>query len=444
MMSKEVLGRKILAVLQAQGYQAVFAGGCVRDRALGKDPQDFDIATNAKPETVLSLFEKSIPVGIAFGVILVILEGETFEVATFREEGAYQDGRHPSEVVFSTLEQDARRRDFTVNGMYYDVQKEQIIDLVGGQEDLKKKVIRTIGDPEERFLEDHLRMMRAVRFSVQLGFEIEAPTLQAIKKHAPKIRAVSPERIRDELTKTLTSPSPAKGIRLLDETGLLKEFLPEIEKMKGVEQPMEYHPEGDVFVHTLLLLEPLKNPEIELAMGALLHDVAKPATFQRAPDRIRFHGHDVLGAQMSKDICKRLCFSNDQTELIASLVLEHLRFKDVFNMRVSTLKRFLSLPRFDLHLEQHRLDCLASHGKLDAYQFSREKYEAFLKEPPPPLKLLTGSDLKNLGFNPGPIFSKILRQVEDQILEGTITTKEEALDYVKAHFNSKEQNELDQ
>jgi len=441
-MTKEQLGRKILETLHSHGYQAVFAGGCVRDRALGKKPKDFDIATDANPETVLKLFKRTIPVGVAFGVILVVLEGETFEVATFREEGAYDDGRHPNQVVFSNLEKDAKRRDFTVNGMYFDIQKEAIIDLVGGQEDLQKKMIRTIGDPEERFLEDHLRMMRAIRFAVQLDFKIDPLALEAIKKHAPKIKQVSQERIRDEFSKILTSENPARGLRLLDETGLLKEFLPEIEKMKGVEQPMEYHPEGDVFVHTLLLLEGLQNPEIELAMGALLHDVAKPATFQRAPDRIRFHGHDVLGAQMSKEICKRLCFSNDQTELIASLVAEHLRFKDVFNMRVSTLKRFLSLPRFDLHLEQHRLDCLASNGKLDAYQFAREKYEAFLKEPPPPLKLLTGADLKLLGFEPGPIFSKILREIEDQILEGTITTKEAAVDYVKTHYVAGEKNEL--
>jgi poly(A) polymerase len=276
--------------------------------------------------------------------------------------------------------------------------------------------------------------MRAVRFAVQLGFEIESATFAAIKKHAKKISLISAERVRDEFTKILTSPQPARGIRLLDETGLAKEFLPELSKMKGVEQPMEYHPEGDVFIHTLLLLDGLKNVEIELAMGALLHDVAKPNTFQRAPDRIRFHGHDVLGAQMAREICKRLAFSNEQTELIASLVLEHLRFKDVFNMRLSTLKRFLSLPRFDLHLEQHRLDCLASHGNLDAYQFAKVKYEEFLKEPPPPSKLVTGADLKAFGFVPGPIFTEILRDVEDQILEGTIRDREEALDYVKKKF----------
>jgi len=433
-MNKEKLGRKIIENLHQAGFEAYFAGGCVRDRERGVAPKDFDITTSATPDQITQLFSKTVPVGAAFGVILVIEDDIPFEIATFRKEGPYQDGRHPEKVSFSTVEEDVQRRDFTVNGLYLDIRNNQVIDLVGGREDLQKKIIRTIGDPEKRFLEDHLRLMRAIRFAVQLGFEIESATFAAIKKHAKKISLISAERVRDEFTKILTSPQPARGIRLLDETGLAKEFLPELSKMKGVEQPMEYHPEGDVFIHTLLLLDGLKNAEIELAMGALLHDVAKPNTFQRAPDRIRFHGHDVLGAQMAREICKRLAFSNEQTELIASLVLEHLRFKDVFNMRLSTLKRFLSLPRFDLHLEQHRLDCLASHGNLDAYQFAKVKYEEFLKEPPPPSKLVTGADLKALGFVPGPIFTEILRDVEDQILEGAIRDREEALDYVKKKF----------
>jgi len=433
-MTRESLAFKVIQTLHQAGFDAYLAGGCVRDRERGVSPKDFDIATNAHPKSILGLFEKTIPVGLAFGVVLVVMEGESFEVATFRREGNYQDGRHPGEITFSTLEQDAQRRDFTVNGLYFDIRSQALIDLVGGRADIQKKIIRTIGDPEARFLEDHLRMMRAIRFAVQLGFEIEKTTYQAIKKHASKIRLISPERIRDELSKTLTSADPELGIRLLDETGLAQEFLPELSKMKGIEQPMEYHPEGDVFIHTLLLLKGMKNPELELAMGALLHDVAKPNTFQRAPDRIRFHGHDVLGAQMARDICKRLAFSNEQSELIASLVLEHLRFKDVFNMRLSTLKRFLSLPRFDLHLEQHRLDCLASHGNLDAYHFVKQKYEEFLKEPPPPLRLVTGEDLIQMGFVPGPVFSEIIRKVEDQILEGTIKTKEEGLSFVKLNF----------
>lgn len=437
-MNKEKTGKKIIENLHQAGFEAYFAGGCVRDRERGYSPKDFDIATSATPDQITHLFSKTVPIGAAFGVILVIENETPFEVATFRKEGGYQDGRHPNKVTFSSIEEDAKRRDFTVNGLYLDIRNNQVIDLVQGRQDLQNKIIRTIGDPEKRFLEDHLRMMRAIRFAVQLGFEIEAATYESIKKHAPKIALISSERIRDEFIKILTSPQPARGVRLLDETGLAVEFLPELSKMKGVEQPMEYHPEGDVFIHTLMLLDGLKNAEIELGMGALLHDVAKPNTFQRAPDRIRFHGHDVLGAQMARDICKRLCFSNEQTDLIASLVLEHLRFKDVFNMRLSTLKRFLSLPRFDLHLEQHRLDCMASHGNLDAYHFAKAKYEEFLKEPPPPTKLVTGEDLKGLGFAPGPIFTKILRDVEDQILEGAILDKDKALDYVKKTFLKKD------
>jgi poly(A) polymerase len=279
-----------------------------------------------------------------------------------------------------------------------------------------------------------LRLLRAIRFAVQLGFEIEPKTYEAVKRHADKITKVSQERIRDELSKTLSSPNPGRGIRLLDESGLLRHILPEIETMKGVEQPMQYHPEGDVFVHTMMLMDGLSNAPVELAMGALLHDVAKPATFVRAPDRIRFHGHDTLGAEMSRGICKRLCFSNEQTDIIASLVNEHLRFKDAFNMKVSTLKRFLSLPRFDWHLELHRLDCLASHGKLDAYRFCKEKYEALQKEPPPPTKLVTGQDLIAMGFAPGPEFSRILRAVEDEILEGKLTTREQALSFVEKQY----------
>lgn len=437
-MNKEKLGRKIIAKLHAEGFEAYFAGGCVRDRVRGVEPKDFDIATSAHPQQITALFSKTVPIGAAFGVILVIEEDQTFEVATFRKEGNYSDGRHPGKIIYSTLEEDAKRRDFTVNGLYFDIKNEQVIDLVGGVSDLGKKIIRTIGEPSERFSEDHLRMMRAIRFAVQLGFEIESTTLDAIKLNASKLKLISAERIRDEFTKTLTSAQPARGVRLLEETGLAKEFLPELGMMKGVEQPMEFHPEGDVYIHTLMLLDGLQNAEIELAMGALLHDVAKPNTFVRATDRIRFHGHDVLGAQMAESICRRLAFSNQQTDLIKSLVLEHLRFKDVFNMRLSTLKRFLSLPRFDLHLEQHRLDCLASHKNLDAYQFAKQKYEEFLQEPPPPLKLINGEDLKKMGFSPGPVFSQILRDVEDQILEGTVTSREQALEFVQEKFLSKE------
>ncbi|MSP19633.1 MAG: CCA tRNA nucleotidyltransferase [Bdellovibrionales bacterium] len=432
---KEQTAIEIVKTLHARGHEAYFAGGCVRDRLLGVEPKDFDIATSAGPDEVQEIFPKTVPVGVQFGVVMVV-EGETpFEVATFRSEGNYKDGRHPGTIKFSTLEEDAKRRDFTVNGLYFDLKTQQVIDLVHGQRDLKAKVIRTIGDPDHRFAEDHLRMMRAIRFACQLGFEIEAKTFDSIIKHAGLINKISPERIRDEFSKTLTSAEPTRGIRLLDEAKLLIHFLPEIEKMKGVEQPSEYHPEGDVFVHTLLLLDGLKNASIELAMGCLLHDVAKPDTFVRAVDRIRFHGHDCLGAEMAQGICKRMAFSNTQTDLICALVAEHLRFKDAFQMRISTLKRFLSLDRFDLHLELHRLDCLASHKNLQAHEFCSKKWEEFKLLPPPPLKLVTGKDLIALGLKPGPQFSEIIRTVEDAILEGNIKTRQEALEFVKSQLS---------
>jgi len=430
-MDREKTARKIIQVLQSKGHEALFAGGCVRDQLLGVKPKDFDIATSASPDAILALFPKTVPVGVQFGVILVVEEGVPFEVATFRTDGSYQDGRRPDSVAFATVKEDALRRDFTVNGLYFDTKTDKVIDLVGGGADLKKKIIRTIGDADRRFTEDHLRMMRAVRFAVQLGFEIEPATLSSIKKHAALIDKVSRERVRDELVKTLTSPSPARGMRLLDEVGILSRILPEVETMKGVEQPMEYHPEGDVFIHTMMLLDGLSSAPIELAMGCLLHDVAKPCTFVRAPDRIRFHGHDRIGAEMSKQILKRLAFPNAQIDLICALVAEHLRFKDAFQMRTATLKRFLSLDRFDLHLELHRLDCLASHKHLEAYEFCKAKYAELQQAPPPPKKLVTGADLIALGLKPGPQFTTLLRSVEDAILEGTVTNREEAMDWLK-------------
>ena len=433
-MDKHRIALQIISILEKAGFEAFLAGGCVRDKLRGVLPKDYDIATSAKPEQVQKLFPKTVPVGVSFGVILVIEDEAPFEVATFRAEGEYRDGRHPDKVTFTNVEADAKRRDFTVNGLYWDAKGQKVLDFVDGQNDIQRKIIRTIGNAEDRFLEDHLRMLRAVRFAVQLGFTIEAETLTAIKKHSALIKKVSQERIRDELSKTLTSPEPARGIRMMDELGLLIHILPEMEILKGCEQPSEYHPEGDVWIHTLMLLDKLSSPPIELAMGALLHDIAKPATFVRAADRIRFHGHDKIGAEMSQVICKRLTFSNSHTELICSLVNEHLRFKDAFQMRVSTLKRFLSLDRFDLHLELHRIDCLSSHGALEAYHFCVAKYEEFKKLPPPPMKLVTGEDLIKLGHKPGPDFTKILRVVEDAILEGTVKNKEEGIALVKAQY----------
>ncbi|MBY0370916.1 CCA tRNA nucleotidyltransferase [bacterium] len=436
-MDKQTTALRLLRALKAKGYQALFNGGCVRDRLLGKAPKDFDIATSATPEQVQALFEKTVLVGAHFGVVVVVEEGESFEIATFRSEGAYLDGRHPTQVAFSTVEKDAQRRDFTVNGLYWDGESEKPLDLVNGQADLAARVIRTIGKPEERFEEDHLRLLRAVRFAVQLGFEIEPQTFAAVKALAPKIASVSAERTRDELTKILTSPAPGRGIRLLDETGLLAVVLPEVLTLKGVEQPAQYHPEGDVYIHTLMLLDQLNEAPAELAWGALLHDIAKPCTFERAADRIRFHGHDRIGAEMSEKILRRLAFSNESRELICALVEAHLRFKDAFNMRVSTLKRFFRMPRFDLHMELHRIDCLASHKDLSAYAFCQQKLAEFAKEPPEPSRIVTGADLIALGHKPGPEFSRILREIEDQVLEGSIRTREEGIEYLRKHHGSK-------
>jgi len=437
-MNNEKGAIEIIETLLKAGHEAYLAGGCVRDKLRGVSPKDYDIATSANPETIQKLFQKTIPVGIQFGVILVILDKLSFEVATFRSEGGYTDGRRPTRVSFTTLEEDAKRRDFTVNGLYLDVGKNKVIDFVGGQKDLQKKVLKTIGETESRFLEDHLRMLRAVRFSVQLGFEMDDKIHEVIKKRADLIQKVSQERIREELIKTLTSPNPAQGLRLLDELGLLIHIIPEVETLKGVEQPAQFHPEGDVYVHTLMLLEQLSSPRIELAMGALLHDIAKPATFVRAEDRIRFHGHDKLGAKMARDICKRLTFTNEHTDLICSLVDQHLVFKDVTNMRQSTLRRFIGQDHFDIHMELHRIDCMASHKILDAHQFCLEKKAEFDALPPPPKKLVSGHDLAKMGFAPGPEMGKILRATEDAILEGEVQSKEDALQYVEKNFLKKD------
>ncbi len=432
---KRALG--LLETLKKHGHTAYFNGGSVRDRLLGKIPKDYDIASSATPDQVQKIFPRTVLVGAQFGVVVVVEGGENFEVATFRSEGNYQDGRHPGTVAFSTIEEDVKRRDFTVNGLYWDGYSEKPVDLVGGEADLAKQIIRTIGAPRDRFMEDHLRLLRAVRFAVQLGFEIEPATFAAVKEHASLISSVSHERVRDELTKILTSKQPARGIRLLDETGMLEILLPEVITLKGVEQPPQYHPEGDVYIHTLMLLEQLSEAPAELAWGALLHDIAKPCTFERAVDRIRFNGHDRIGAQMSDVILRRLAFSNDSRELICALVREHLRFKDAFNMKVSTLKRFFSLDRFDLHMALHKIDCMASHKDMSAYNFCTEKLAEFAKEPPPPLRLVTGADLIAMGFSPGPEFSGILRHVEDAILEGHVKTRDEGLEWVRKHFGGK-------
>ena len=429
-MSKKNKALQILRTLRAHGHEAYFVGGCVRDLLLKKNPKDFDIASNATPEQVEKIFKKTIPVGAKFGVMLVVEGGENFEVATFRTDQGYADGRHPSAVRFTEAKEDAVRRDFTVNGLFYDPLKHRLMDWVGGQKDLKKKCLKAIGIPQKRFEEDKLRMLRAVRFASVLGFKIDPKTFKAIKKLAKKIRVVSHERVRDELIKMFTGPDPALALTLLDRSGLLKEVLPEVEKMKGVKQPRAFHPEGDVFRHTKLLMKQLKHPSVVLAFGCLLHDVGKPATFRRA-DRIRFNGHDRVGARMTDAILTRLRFSNDLKEEIVACVDGHMRFKDVKEMRESTLKKFMQRQTFETELEQHRIDCLASHGDLSNWRFLKKKIKTMSREELRPAPLIGGSDLLALGLEEGPKIGQLLRAVEEQQLEGRIRTKEEALVWIK-------------
>ncbi len=426
----------IVERLRAHGHQAWFVGGCVRDLLLRREPEDFDVATSAHPDQVLKLFHRTFAVGAHFGVVLVCTDipGDPghevmTEVATFRSDGVYTDGRHPDAVQFSTSpEEDVKRRDFTINGMMLNPATGAVLDLVGGQQDLQAGVVRAIGDPVARFTEDKLRMLRAVRFAARFGFAIDRPTAAAIRHLAPEVHQVSRERVREELTRMLTEGHARRAFELLDETALLPHILPEVVRMQGVAQPPQYHPEGDVWVHTLMLLEGLPaGCPMTLAWGALLHDVGKPATFRIAPDRIRFDGHVDAGLVIAQEICRRLRFANHETEQILELVANHMRFADVRKMKESTLKRFFRLPHFDQHLALHRLDCLSSHGSLDLYDFAKERFEHLPAEQVRPPLLLTGRDLIAAGYPPGPQFSQMLAAAEDAQLEGAIHTREEAL-----------------
>jgi poly(A) polymerase len=437
---------KVVAELCAAGHDAYLAGGCVRDLLLGREPKDFDVATSATPDMVLKLFKRTFAVGAHFGVVLVA-DGDddgyvTTEVATFRSDGAYSDGRHPDAVRYTaSAEEDARRRDFTVNGLLLDPLqgagdlRSAVIDYVGGLADLDAGVVRAIGRAEARFEEDRLRMLRGVRFAARFGFEIEAGTAAAMRRLAAKIKAVSRERVRDELTKMLTEGRARRAFELLDQTGLLAEVLPEVARMKGVEQPAQFHPEGDVWVHTLGLLDQLEaGCPLTLAWGALLHDVGKPPTFRRAPDRIRFDGHVDVGVAMGAEICRRFRFSNDETRQILSLIENHMRFADAARMKASTLKRFFRLEGFEEHLALHRMDCLAGSGNLEHWEFVRERWLAMPEETVRPRPLITGRELIAAGYQPGAAFKEMLRAVEDAQLEGTIGTADEALRLVKERF----------
>ena len=421
------LARSIIERLRGAGYAAYLVGGCVRDLLLGRAPKDFDVATSARPEELLRLFPGAGQVGAHFGVVLV----RDVEVATFRSDLEYRDGRHPDGVRFETNpKEDARRRDFTINALLLDPVSGEVLDYVDGRADLAAGVIRAIGDPERRFREDHLRLLRAVRFAARLGFEIEPTTFAAMRELAPLIHSVAAERVRDELARILTEGGVRRGFELLDASGLLHEVLPEVEAMKGVEQPPEFHPEGDVWVHTLIMLEGLREPSVELALGVLLHDVGKPGTF-RVADRIRFDGHVELGVEIAHRILTRLKFPNDVIDATEALIANHMKFKDVPKMRESRLKRFLRMPGFDAHMELHRLDCTSSHGHLDNYEFVRRK----LAETPPevlkPVPLITGRDLIAAGYRPGPKFGAVLSEVEDAQLERRIATREEAMEMAR-------------
>jgi poly(A) polymerase len=438
--------KRIAGALRAKGYEAYLAGGCVRDLVLGRDPADYDVATNATPDVVLGMFERTFAVGAHFGVVLVAPRDESArfvtEVATFRSDSAYSDGRHPDAVRYtSRAEDDVQRRDFTINGLLLDPllditsPRAAVIDHVGGLADLDARIVRAIGRPELRFEEDRLRMLRAVRFAARFGFELEPPTFDAIRALAARIHAVSRERIRDELTKMLTEGRARRAFELLEATGLLAQILPEIERMKGVEQPPQFHPEGDVWVHTLMLLEQLEaGCSSTLAWGALLHDVGKPPTFRRAPDRIRFDGHVEVGMAMAAEICRRMRFSNDETHQIVALVEHHMRFADAPQMKSSTLKRFFRLPSFDEHLALHRMDCMAAHRNLENYEYVRARWQSTPEEDVRPPRLVTGRELIAAGFQPGEQFREMLQLVEDAQLEGAISTPEEALRLVRERF----------
>jgi tRNA nucleotidyltransferase/poly(A) polymerase len=427
--------------LRSRNYQAWLVGGCVRDLVLGREPNDYDISTDARPDELLRLFPKAQLVGAQFGVMLV----DGVEVATFRSDDAYADGRHPERVTFETdPRQDVLRRDFTINALLLDPSVlnslssssslcSQVVDYVHGLSDLQAGVIRAIGDPEQRFEEDHLRMLRAIRFAARFKFQIEPATMAAIQKLHSQILRVSPERIRDELVRILTEGGARRGFELLDTSGLLRDILPEVAAMQGVAQPPEFHPEGDVWTHTLIMLEGLRSPTPALALGVLLHDVGKPGTF-RVANRIRFDGHVELGERIAREILNRLRFSNAEIDQVIALIANHMRFSHVHQMRESTLKRMLRLNRFEEHLELHRLDCESSHGHLANYEFAKTQFEQSAPEELRPARLVTGDDLIAAGYAPGPDFSRMLEVAEDAQLEARIQSKEQGLELVRNTF----------
>lgn len=428
------LANKIAKELGKAGFKAYFAGGCVRDMIMKRIPVDYDIATDATPEKVQKIFKKTVPVGVQYGVVLVILKGIPFEVSTFRKDGNYIDGRHPENVEFSkTAKEDVLRRDFTINGLLYDPIRKKVLDYVSGKKDIKDRIIRAIGEPEKRFKEDKLRLMRAIRFASRYKFVIEGKTKSAMNALSSEIVDVSVERIRDELGRIIRGENPGLGLQMLYDTGILRCIIPEIADMVGVEQPEQFHPEGDVFTHTKIMLDLLKKPSRVLAFAALLHDVGKPKTFS-VKERIRFDGHVPVGARMADKICKRLKFSNKDREQIVLYVANHLKFMDVQKMRESKLKRFMQSETFIEELELHRVDCIASHGKLENWNFCNNKLNEYSSIELKPDPLVKGDDIIKLGYKPSPLFKEILDKVTDLQLENKINSKEEALTWVKENY----------
>ncbi|HET9550472.1 MAG TPA: CCA tRNA nucleotidyltransferase [Candidatus Binatia bacterium] len=436
-MSLQDKARFIVQRLRQEGYEAFFAGGCVRDMLLNKSPQDYDIATSARPEDLQRLFPQTIPLGAQFGVILVVIDGQPFEVASFRHDGPYLDGRRPSHVRYGSLEEDILRRDFTINGMVYDPIEDRVIDLVEGRRDLERRLVRAIGNAEERFEEDRLRMIRAVRFAAGLDFEIDAATFDAIKKFAGTITQIAWERIGDEVTRILTEGGPRRGFELLDRSGLLQILLPEVVSLKGTLQSPDYHPEGDVFAHTMLLLSHLDAPSETLAYGGLLHDIAKPVCFRQDAERVTFYGHTEKGAAMAEEILKRLKRSRAVGERVAYLVRNHLRHVQAPQMRLSTLKRFLREDGIEELLELTRLDALSSNGDLQYYQFCKARLAELDEKEIRPAPLVRGDDLIGLGFTPGPVFAEILRQVEDRQLGGELQNRDEAIEWIRQNYHNR-------
>ena len=436
MSAMEKTAREVAERLRARGHIAYFAGGCVRDMVRGLPAKDFDVATDATPDVVQSIFPHTYAVGAHFGVVVAVENGFNFEVATFRSDGAYLDHRHPVDVRFSSPEEDAKRRDFTINGMFFDPDKNEVIDFVGGKDDLKAKLIRAIGDPAARFSEDRLRMLRAVRFATVLDYKIDNRTWEALVANAEAINEISAERIREELVQIFLSPNRVRGWDLLDESGLLRVILPELEAMKGCLQPEQFHPEGDVFQHTRLMLELLpEKVSLPLVASVLFHDVAKPVTAKvDETGRIRFNEHDRIGAAMTESIMERLRFSRAEIDAVVEMVRQHMVFKDVPKMRVAKLKRFMARPTFEQELELHRVDCTSSHQMMDNYEFLLQKREEFANEPIIPPPLVRGDDLIALGMKPGPKFGEILEAVETKQLEGALKDREEALAWVKREY----------